>query len=674
MRRRPLRVTRAVRVRAGRRRATGLVILGVVLAATTLGWWTLTEGTRPHEPTAPAEAPSAAQPGRTTTSSPPRTAAAVALGLPSVKPGPVPGYVLIADRNNDRLLIVSPDKKIVWRFPRPGDVRTGQSFRDPDDAFFARGFRGISTNEEFNDQMALISIRRHRITWSYGRAGVAGSAPGELSNPDDAYVLSRGRMMVADIRNCRVLIVDRRHRIRRSYGSPSRCYHHPPDSFGSPNGATPLADGGVLVTEIGGWIDRLDRHGRLVYAVRTPTSYPSDAQLLPDGRLLVAGFDTPGRVDILSPSGAIEWTYGPTSGPASLDRPSLAVRWPNGMIAVTDDWHHRIVVIDPKTKRIVWQYGHFGIASARPGYLSKPDGLDLLPATAARTVSSSRDRTPRLRTRSIGRLPAPTSRVAIVALPGGQVAALGGLTATGSSNEILAGRPAALRRIGTLPVATHDAAAAVLGGDVFLFGGGQTTSFDSIDRFDPSTGAATRVGTIGEPLSDLGAATVGPAVILVGGYTGTAWATAIQRFVPGHTPSVAGRLPTGLRYAGVAALGGRVYVVGGVTTRGPSSAILAFEPSRGGVRQIGSLPHAVAHAPLVALGRSLYLIGGTNAAGAPLATITRIDPRTGETADAGSLPHRLADAGAAVSGGAIVVVGGHGSTGPTADVLEIRPT
>ena len=189
-------------------------------------------------------------------------------------------------------------------------------------------------------------------------------------------------MMVADIRNCRVLIVDRLHRILRSYGSPSRCYHHPPDSFSSPNGATPLADGGVLITEIGGWIDRLDRNGGLVYTVRTPTAYPSDAQLLPNGEMLVAGFNTPGRVDILSRSGAIKWTCGPASGPGSLDRPSLAVRWPNGMIAVTDDWHHRIVVIDPKTKRIVWQYGHFGIASSAAGYLSKPDGLDLLPAVA----------------------------------------------------------------------------------------------------------------------------------------------------------------------------------------------------------------------------------------------------------------------------------------------------
>ena len=96
------------------------------------------------------------------------------------------------------------------------------------------------------------------------------------------------------------------------------------------------------------------------------------------GDILVAGFNTPGRVDIISPDGRVVWTYGPASGPGSLDRPSLAVRWPNGMIAVTDDWHHRIVVIDPRTKQIVWEYGHNGIASSADGYLSKPDGLDLL--------------------------------------------------------------------------------------------------------------------------------------------------------------------------------------------------------------------------------------------------------------------------------------------------------
>jgi hypothetical protein len=306
------------------------------------------------------------------------------IGLPAVAAGPVPGYVLIADRNADKLLIVSPSKRIVWQFPRPGDLRSSESFHSPDDAFFAPGFRRIVTNEEFNETVALVDVRRHRITWTYGRPGVAGSAKGELSSPDDAYVWPDGTITIADIRNCRVIRLDHADRVVGELGTPASCTHDPPRSLSSPNGATPLLDGGMLITEIGGWVDRIDRRNRLVYSVRTPTTYPSDAQPLPGGNVLVAGFDTPGRVDEITPTGRIVWTYGPASGPGALDRPSLAVRWPNGMIAITDDWNHRIVVVDPRTKRIVWQYGHLGDPSAAAGYLSKPDGLDLLPSAVRR--------------------------------------------------------------------------------------------------------------------------------------------------------------------------------------------------------------------------------------------------------------------------------------------------
>jgi hypothetical protein len=97
--------------------------------------------------------------------------------------------------------------------------------------------------------------------------------------------------------------------------------------------------------------------------------------------VLGAGFNTPGRIDILAPSGRILWTYGPATGPGALDRPSLAVPLPNGNIAATDDWHHRVVVIDQASKRIVWQYGHDGSPGSAPGYLRKPEGLDRLSET-----------------------------------------------------------------------------------------------------------------------------------------------------------------------------------------------------------------------------------------------------------------------------------------------------
>ena len=72
------------------------------------------------------------------------------LGLPPVAAGPVPGYVMIADRNNNRIILVSPAKKVIWRI---------EGLHDPDDAFFSPGYKAISTNEEYNQTMALIGTR-----------------------------------------------------------------------------------------------------------------------------------------------------------------------------------------------------------------------------------------------------------------------------------------------------------------------------------------------------------------------------------------------------------------------------------------------------------------------------------------------------------------------------------
>jgi hypothetical protein len=606
---------------------------------------------------------------RTAPPAPAPTPAQRVLGLPALRPGPVPGYLMIADRDNNRIVILNPQtKRIVWQFPRPGDVKAGQSFHDPDDAFFTPGYRSISTNEEYNQSMAEIDLRTHRITWSYGHPGVRGSAPGYLSNPDDAYLLPNGLFMVADIQNCRVLFVNRAKKVVREIGHAGSCGHNPPQGLSSPNGATPLPDGGVLVTEIGGWVDRISKTGRLVYSIRTPTTYPSDAQLLPNGNILVAGFVTPGRVDELTPAGEVVWTYAPT-GYWSLDRPSLAERWPNGMIAITDDWHHRVVVVNPKTKRVVWSYGQLDRPGSAPGLLNKPDGLDLLPAVPggavhARYTSTAASTSParattRLRVTRVGSLPQALSKASAVALPGGRLMVLGGEAGGSSVDAILLGTPARLRTVGRLPAPTHDAAAALLGGSVYLFGGGQATSVPTVFRVSAGTGAASRAPALDEPLSDLGAAAIGGHAYLVGGYTGSQYASAVLRYLPGGGTRTVARLPDGTRYAGVAAIGSTIYVAGGLRTSGATDAVYAV-PLRGTLHQVATLPAPEAHAALVALGGRLYLVGGR--------AVLEIDPITGKVTVAAHLPVALTDPTATALGGRIVVTGGG-----TSAVYELAP-
>ena len=280
----------------------------------------------------------------------------------------LPGYLLVADRNNNRLLLLSPGKRIVWRI---------DGLRQPDDAFFTPGYRSVITNEEFNDTLAVFSLVRRRQTWTTGTPECRGARRVTWTRPMTRIGSPTGSRPSRTSRTAGSCELDPSGAVARILGGT--CMHDPPRGFASPNGDTPLADGGLLVTEIGGWIDRLDAAGRLVWSIRSPVGYPSDAQLLPDGRILVCGFTTPGKVVELTRSGHVVWSFGDASGVNSLDRPSLAIRLPNGLIAINDDWRHRVIIVDPKTNRIVWQYGHTGVPVGG-GRLPRQAGRDGLPA------------------------------------------------------------------------------------------------------------------------------------------------------------------------------------------------------------------------------------------------------------------------------------------------------
>jgi hypothetical protein len=155
--------------------------------------------------------------------------------------------------------------------------------------------------------------------------------------------------------------------------------HDPPRSVGYPNGDTPLADGNLLVSEINGsWITEYTPSGVLVWTLHLPIAYPSDPQQLGPDLYLVSDYARPGGILEFTREGRIVWTYRPTSGDGMLDHPSLAERLPNGLIAVNDDYRHRVAFIDPATDTIVWQYGRTDQPGTGPDQLNTPDGFDLL--------------------------------------------------------------------------------------------------------------------------------------------------------------------------------------------------------------------------------------------------------------------------------------------------------
>ena len=297
---------------------------------------------------------------------------------PSVLPGPI----LIADEGNDRLVEVDPTGKILWEFPRPGDLAPGETFKVPDDAFFTPDGKQVIATQEEDFVISLVDVATHRIVWRYGIPGQHGYGPNKLWNPDDALVLPGGSVLTSDIKHCRLLLIPPgAHAPSRIFGrSTTVCKHAPPGRFGSPNGAFPMRNGHYLVTEINGdWVDEMDLAGRIYFSAHPPAvRYPSDTNEISPNRYLTVDYSKPGAIETFDRRGRLLWLFKP-AGVDALNKPSLAEPLPNGDVLATDDHNHRVIVVDPRTNRIVWQYGVRGHPGSRPGLLNGPDGVDLAP-------------------------------------------------------------------------------------------------------------------------------------------------------------------------------------------------------------------------------------------------------------------------------------------------------
>jgi len=368
---------------AAPRRRIVLVLAILAIALLALGTLVANRLARPEREARTPSPPSVTGAGPSATPSAQASA-------PPPTPHPIPGYLLIADRGNNRLLLVDSRKRILWRYPKPGRAPTFP-FTGDDDAFFSPSYRSIISQQEFQQTIQVLSFPAGRVLWHYGHPDVAGAGSGYLNTPDDAYLLAGGIRQVADIRNCRVLFISPGHRIVRRLGTTGVCRHDPPRFLDSPNGDTPMPNGGTLVSEIGGsWVDAVSRSGRLDWSVHAPVAYPSDAQWLGHGRILLTDFSDPGKVLIIDRRGRVLWRYGPASGPGMLNHPSLALMIAPGLIAVNDDFRARVVLISVARHRIVWQYGHTDRPGSGAGYLSIPDGMAFLPWADAMGIPAVR--------------------------------------------------------------------------------------------------------------------------------------------------------------------------------------------------------------------------------------------------------------------------------------------
>lgn len=292
---------------------------------------------------------------------------------------PLPYPIVIADRRNNRLIEVAPDKRIVWEFPSP----SLKVYRGNEDVNFSPDGTRLAVSEEDNFDLHIVDYAQRALVWTYGVPDTRGRTGTLLNYPDDAHLLADGMFLTADIRNCRVLVIDpQQQRTVTQWGQPGQCRHKPPQQLAYPNGATPMDNGDILVSEItGAWISRITRAGKVLWSVPAPhVRYPSDAFPTVDGKqVIVADFSKPGRVVIFDPAtGKPTWEYFRAEGDGMLDHPSIARELPGtNDVLIVDDLHDRVIVVDRVSQQIIWQYGVTGVKGHAPGYLNYPDGVDL---------------------------------------------------------------------------------------------------------------------------------------------------------------------------------------------------------------------------------------------------------------------------------------------------------
>ena len=249
-------------------------------------------------------------------------------------------------------------------------------FYFPDDAFWVHGGHAILVNEEENNLLAEIAYPSGKTIWTYGHAGgPAAPRRATCTSPTTSTLTPEAVSSSPTRRTAGSCSSRRRGNPSRQVGQTGNCAPGLPEDRRIPERRHPAAERRPT-DQRDQRRTRQPRHQQRGPSGGRPRCralhVPSDPQLI-DRRLHPGGrLRHPGAVIRFSPDGKVLWYYHPTSGPGCSTIRASAAPLPNGLIAVNDDYNHRVVLIDPRHEQIVWQYGHPGVPAPSPGYLEHP--------------------------------------------------------------------------------------------------------------------------------------------------------------------------------------------------------------------------------------------------------------------------------------------------------------
>ena len=146
------------------------------------------------------------------------------------------GNILITDTTNNRLLEVTPDKRIAMNSDDwgkgSGKLSDGSHLHYPNEAFELEDGTFLVTDRN-NDRCIQVD-RGGRVIWSFDR---------ELHHPHNANPLPNGNILISDSDGNRVLEINRKKEIAWSYGDGST------ETLWWPRSAIRLENGNTLITD-----------------------------------------------------------------------------------------------------------------------------------------------------------------------------------------------------------------------------------------------------------------------------------------------------------------------------------------------------------------------------------------------------------------------------------------
>ena len=250
------------------------------------------------------------------------------------------GYIIVADRSNNRVQVFTPHGKFHHRFGSAGS-RNGQFDRPAGVACDNQG-RVIVADKD-NHRLQIFTFEGTFMS----KFGEKGNKNGQFNYPWDVAISPEGKILVSDTRNHRIQLFSSDGQFINKYGFEGALWKH----FDSPRGVCFNNDGHVVVTDFNNHrllvINPDFQSARFLGAEGSGNGQflrPQGVTIDQEGNIIVADSRNH-RIQVFQPNGNFLCKYGiPGSGPGQLDRPSGICMSPEGLIIVVDFGNNRIQI------------------------------------------------------------------------------------------------------------------------------------------------------------------------------------------------------------------------------------------------------------------------------------------------------------------------------------------